>query len=44
LAGLYASGKLKWRETISEGLESAPGAFLAMLEGGNFGKQLVRLR
>jgi NADPH-dependent curcumin reductase CurA len=44
LAGLYASGKLKWRETISEGLESAPAAFLAMLEGGNFGKQLVRLR
>lgn len=43
LAGLYAGGKLKWRETIAEGIDSAPKAFLAMLEGGNFGKQLVRL-
>ncbi|MGO8738014.1 NADP-dependent oxidoreductase [Rhodoblastus sp.] len=43
LAGLYLAGKLKWRETIAEGIEAAPKAFLDMLEGGNFGKQLVRL-
>ena len=38
-----AAGKLKYRETIAEGLESAPEAFLGMLKGKNFGKQLVRL-
>ena len=43
LAALYGSGKLRWRETIAEGIEAAPKAFLALLEGGNFGKQLVRL-
>ena len=43
LAGLYVAGKLHWRETIAEGLEAAPKAFLELLEGGNFGKQLVRL-
>ena len=43
LAGLYLAGKLRWRETIAEGLEAAPKAFLDMLVGGNFGKQLVRL-
>ncbi len=43
LAGLYVAGKLRWRETIAEGLEAAPKAFLELLEGGNFGKQLVRL-
>jgi NADPH-dependent curcumin reductase CurA len=43
LAELVAQGKLKYRESIAEGIESAPGAFLAMLRGGNFGKQLVRM-
>jgi NADPH-dependent curcumin reductase CurA len=38
-----AAGKLRWRETIAEGLEAAPEAFFAMLKGGNFGKQLVKL-
>ena len=37
------AGRLRWRETIAEGLEAAPEAFFAMLKGGNFGKQLVRL-
>jgi NADPH-dependent curcumin reductase len=43
LGELAASVKLKWRETVAEGLEAAPGAFLGMLKGRNFGKQLVRL-
>jgi NADPH-dependent curcumin reductase CurA len=43
LASLVATGKLKFRESISEGLASAPEAFLGLLKGRNFGKQLVRL-
>jgi NADPH-dependent curcumin reductase CurA len=38
-----AEGSLKYRETIAKGLESAPEAFLGMLRGKNFGKQLVQL-
>jgi NADPH-dependent curcumin reductase CurA len=40
---LVATGKLKYRETIAHGIESAPEAFLGLLKGKNFGKQLVRL-
>lgn len=36
-------GKLKSKEDIAEGLRSAPTAFIRMLTGGNFGKQVVRL-
>jgi NADPH-dependent curcumin reductase CurA len=43
LTGLYANGKLKWRESVADGIESAPQAFLDLLAGRNFGKQLVRL-
>jgi NADPH-dependent curcumin reductase len=43
LAGLVAAGRLRYRETIAEGLENAPEAFLGMLKGQNFGKQLVKL-
>lgn len=38
-----AADKLVYRETIAEGIESAPGAFIDMLRGGNIGKQIVRL-
>ena len=43
LAGWIQSGQLKYRETIAEGIESAPAAFRGLLAGRNFGKQLVRL-
>jgi len=43
LGGLVASGALRPRETIAQGIESAPQAFLGLLAGRNFGKQLVKL-
>ncbi|MBG6072857.1 MULTISPECIES: NADP-dependent oxidoreductase [unclassified Polaromonas] len=43
LAMLVATGKLHPRESIAEGLEAAPEAFLGLLKGKNFGKQLVKL-
>lgn len=43
LGGLVAGGKLKYRETVANGLESAPQAFMGLLKGENFGKQLVKL-
>lgn len=44
LASAYGAGRLKYRETITDGLENAPQAFIDMLGGSNIGKQLVRLR
>ncbi|NDZ16470.1 NADP-dependent oxidoreductase [Variovorax sp. WS11] len=43
LGQLVASGKLKPRESVAQGIESAPEAFLGLLKGKNFGKQLVKL-
>ncbi|WP_343654896.1 NADP-dependent oxidoreductase [Paraburkholderia caribensis] len=43
LGTLVAQKKLQYRETIAQGLENAPEAFLGMLKGRNFGKQLVKL-
>jgi NADPH-dependent curcumin reductase CurA len=43
LGGYYAAGKLKTRESVVEGLANAPQGFIALLKGGNFGKQLVKL-
>ncbi|HIA66733.1 TPA: NADP-dependent oxidoreductase [Candidatus Poribacteria bacterium] len=37
------TGKLQYRETITNGLENAPTAFISMLKGGNLGKQLVKV-
>ena len=38
-----ATGKIKYRETIADGLAAAPEAFIGLLQGRNFGKQLVKL-
>ena len=43
LGGLVASGQLKYRETVAQGIAAAPEAFLGLLKGKNFGKQLVKL-
>jgi hypothetical protein len=43
LAQLVGDGKLTYRETIADGLAAAPQAFIGMLRGKNFGKQLVKL-
>jgi NADPH-dependent curcumin reductase CurA len=43
LGGHVASGRMKFRETVAHGIENAPQAFLGMLKGANFGKQLVKL-
>ena len=43
LSRLLAQGKLKYRESIAEGIDSAPRALIGLLKGENFGKQLVKL-
>jgi NADPH-dependent curcumin reductase CurA len=40
---LIAEGKMKWRETVVEGLQNAPSAFLGLFKGENFGKALVKI-
>ena len=42
-ADWLADGKLKYWETVTEGIERAPQAFISMLKGGNTGKQIVQL-
>ncbi len=43
LGQAVATGKIKYRESIADGLAAAPEAFIGMLRGKNFGKQLVKL-
>ncbi|OTF02405.1 NADP-dependent oxidoreductase, partial [Halorubrum sp. SD612] len=43
LADWVASGELEHRETVVEGLENAPDAFLGLFSGDNIGKQVVRV-
>ena len=43
LLQLVTSGKLKYRESILEGIENAPKGLIGLLKGDNFGKQLVKL-
>ncbi|MEL6745750.1 MAG: NADP-dependent oxidoreductase [Pseudomonadota bacterium] len=41
VAPMIKDGTVHYRETIADGLAAAPEAFISMLGGGNFGKQLV---
>src|SRR3954451_21736062 len=43
VSGWMRDGSLKHRETIVDGLDHAPDAFIGLLEGENIGKMLVRL-
>jgi NADPH-dependent curcumin reductase len=43
LAQGVRDGKIKYRESVTEGLENAPRAFIGLLKGENFGKQLVKV-
>jgi NADPH-dependent curcumin reductase CurA len=43
LSQWVSEGKIKYRETVAAGLQSAPEAFIGMLAGKNFGKQIVNL-
>ena len=40
---LVAAGTIRYRETVVDGIEHAPEAFIGMLEGANVGKMLVRV-
>jgi NADPH-dependent curcumin reductase CurA len=44
LADWVRAGELEYRESVVEGLENAPEAFLGLFRGENVGKQLVRVR
>jgi NADPH-dependent curcumin reductase CurA len=44
LARWVATGELRWREDVTDGLENAPRAFIGMLNGANRGKALVKIR
>ena len=43
LSGLVASGKIKYRESVVQGIENAPQGLVDLLQGKNFGKQLVKI-
>jgi len=43
LGGFLAQGKLRYKESVVQGLESAPRGLIDLLAGKNFGKQLVKL-
>ena len=43
LGTMVAMGKLKFKESVAQGIAAAPEAFIGLLSGKNFGKQLVKL-
>ena len=43
LAAWVKEGKVTWKETVFEGIDKAPDAFLGLFSGGNLGKMLVKL-
>jgi NADPH-dependent curcumin reductase CurA len=38
-----ADGRIKYHEDVVDGLEKAPEAFIGLLQGKNFGKQIIRV-
>jgi NADPH-dependent curcumin reductase CurA len=43
MSAWLASGKIKYREDITQGIENAPAAFIGMLKGQNFGKKVIQI-
>ena len=43
MAGWIGAGQMKWNETIEEGVDRAPEAFIKLFKGENLGKMLVKL-
>jgi hypothetical protein len=43
IAQWMQEGRIKYRESVAQGIENAPAAFIGLLAGKNFGKQLVKL-
>lgn len=43
MSNWIAEGKIKWKETVIDGIENAPKAFLSLFKGENIGKMLVRV-
>ncbi|MDO9486828.1 MAG: NADP-dependent oxidoreductase [Sphingomonadaceae bacterium] len=43
MSGWIAGGKIKWEQTVEQGVDNAPAAFLKLFSGGNTGKMLVKL-
>ena len=43
MAKWIADNRIKWKETVVDGLENAPGAFIGLFKGENFGKMIVRV-
>ena len=38
-----SEGKIAWKETVVNGLENAPKAFIGLFKGENFGKMLIKI-
>ncbi len=43
MSGWISDGKIHWEETVAEGLENAPAAFIGLFEGDKMGKALVKV-
>ncbi len=43
MGALIKAGKMKWQETVEDGIEKAPHAFLNLFSGSNTGKMLVKI-